>query len=72
MTNLKTEPISYLTERLTIELGSSVASFVPRYEAAVPAVPTGRVMEMGDTRSSVGRDGHIHSDSSSVRLSYLR
>jgi hypothetical protein len=36
MTSLETEPVSYVTERLTIDVGSPVSSFVPRYEAAVP------------------------------------
>jgi hypothetical protein len=46
MTNLTTEPVSHVTERLTIEIDLSTSEFTASYEAAVPMFPTGQVMEM--------------------------
>ena len=46
MTNLTTEPVSHVTERLTIEIGAPASEFIASYEAAVPMFPSEQVMEM--------------------------
>jgi hypothetical protein len=46
MTNLATEPVSHVTERLTIEIDSPTSEFIACYEAAVPTVPTEQITEM--------------------------
>lgn len=44
--NLTTEPVSHVTERLTIEIGSPASDFIASYEAAVPMFPSEQVMDM--------------------------